>query len=56
MGTCRYIFRLRTLPYLSIKWCKHYDNVFPQNSYVLTGTNTGFQETFGSTCHGAVRK
>lgn len=24
------------------------------NSYVLTGTNTGFQETFGSTCHGAV--
>ncbi|XP_065909894.1 RNA-splicing ligase RtcB homolog [Dysidea avara] len=24
-------------------------------SYVLTGTNTGFQETFGSTCHGAGR-
>lgn len=24
-------------------------------SYVLTGTDTGFKETFGSTCHGAVR-
>lgn len=23
-------------------------------SYVLTGTDQGFQETFGSTCHGAV--
>ena len=23
-------------------------------SYVLTGTSKGFQETFGSTCHGAV--
>jgi hypothetical protein len=22
-------------------------------SYVLTGTDQGFQETFGSTCHGA---
>jgi RNA-splicing ligase RtcB len=22
-------------------------------SYVLTGTEKGFQETFGSTCHGA---
>lgn len=25
-------------------------------SYVLTGTDTGFKNTFGSTCHGAVRK
>lgn len=24
-------------------------------SYVLTGTDTGFRETFGSTCHGAGR-
>jgi RNA-splicing ligase RtcB len=24
-------------------------------SYVLTGTEKGFQETFGSTCHGAGR-
>merc|ERR1719499_957832 len=24
-------------------------------SYVLTGTETGMQETFGSTCHGAGR-
>lgn len=24
-------------------------------SYVLTGTEKGMQETFGSTCHGAVR-
>ena len=24
-------------------------------SYVLTGTDQGFQETFGSTCHGAGR-
>ena len=24
------------------------------HSYVLTGTDQGFQETFGSTCHGAV--
>lgn len=23
-------------------------------SYVLTGTEQGMQETFGSTCHGAV--
>lgn len=23
-------------------------------SYVLTGTDKGFEETFGSTCHGAV--
>ena len=23
-------------------------------SYVLTGTEKGFEETFGSTCHGAV--
>ena len=23
-------------------------------SYVLTGTDKGFTETFGSTCHGAV--
>ena len=23
-------------------------------SYVLTGTEQGFRETFGSTCHGAV--
>ena len=23
-------------------------------SYVLTGTEQGIQETFGSTCHGAV--
>lgn len=23
-------------------------------SYVLTGTETGMKETFGSTCHGAV--
>ena len=23
-------------------------------SYVLTGTQTGMEETFGSTCHGAV--
>lgn len=25
-------------------------------SYVLTGTEQGMLETFGSTCHGAVRK
>jgi len=25
-------------------------------SYVLTGTHRGMQETFGSTCHGAVKK
>jgi tRNA-splicing ligase RtcB (3'-phosphate/5'-hydroxy nucleic acid ligase) len=25
-------------------------------SYVLTGTHRGMQETFGSTCHGAVTK
>lgn len=25
-------------------------------SYVLTGTEQGMQETFGSTCHGAVSK
>ena len=25
------------------------------HSYVLTGTEVGMQETFGSTCHGAVR-
>lgn len=24
-------------------------------SYVLTGTEKGFEETFGTTCHGAVR-
>jgi tRNA-splicing ligase RtcB (3'-phosphate/5'-hydroxy nucleic acid ligase) len=24
-------------------------------SYVLTGTHQGMQETFGSTCHGAVQ-
>lgn len=24
------------------------------SSYVLTGTEKGFQETFGTTCHGAV--
>lgn len=25
-------------------------------SYVLTGTEQGMTETFGTTCHGAVRK
>lgn len=25
------------------------------NSYILTGTQKGMQETFGSTCHGAGR-
>ena len=25
------------------------------NSYVLTGTEHGFRETFGTTCHGAGR-
>ena len=25
-------------------------------SYVLTGTQTGMEETFGSTCHGAVSR
>ena len=46
MGTCRFVLCLGVK-----RWSSTFDTHY---SYVLTGTNTGFQETFGSTCHGAV--
>ena len=42
MGTCRYNVAIEII------------NVEIIHSYVLTGTEKGFEETFGSTCHGAV--
>ena len=43
MGTCRYNVAMEIIKIVEII-----------HSYVLTGTEKGFEETFGSTCHGAV--
>lgn len=36
-----------------VSWCSDFF-ISPCFSYVLTGTSKGLQETFGTTCHGAV--
>ena len=52
MGTCRSV----STPSLTCTQTYRLDSYSCCfSSYVLTGTQKGFQETFGSTCHGAVR-
>ena len=50
MGTCRFVLCTGVRIWANSMFI----SIFI--SYVLTGTNTGFQETFGSTCHGAVSR
>ena len=54
MGTCRCMMLIMHCTDLTWQLAWSTCNAAISCSYVLTGTEKGFSETFGSTCHGAV--